>query len=519
MRIRYSNAVLWRGLDASVERCDFDVVEGVIESPTNSERPTHLVDLDGAFVMPGFRDGHAHPLFAGREHLGLDVTDASTLTEVQARLRDYAAQGHDWIDAAAYDRSIDAQFIRQELDAVVADRPVVLHGADHHTLWVNTKALEVCGLMDVIPVLNSGSVDLDSDAVPTGMLREWDAMQLVLGRAPQLTMEQEIQALEWAQTHLHALGIVEVQDAWIDRGMTEVYLEAAAQKRLNLATKIAFRADPLMWREDFAYFVDMLQAVDGAKTELLQANAMKFFVDGVLGSATASVLEPYEMAKSGHSHGEQVWSPECLLEAAREADRLGFQLHLHAIGDGAVRTALDVFQEIAPRLQPVIAHTEMVSDADVARFAELDVTANFEPLWAREDGQLLSCLPQVGRKRIDGMYRMRDLVDAGTRLSFGSDWPVSSPDPVLGFATAVNRSLPGGSSWTPSQALTKHEALVSYTSQVARQLSNSSANGTLNVGEPAAFVVLSGNPFETTNESLFDLKVLATSTKPRPYLG
>jgi predicted amidohydrolase YtcJ len=477
------------------------------------------IDFNSQFVMPAFRDGHCHPLFAGREHVGPDVTEASSLQEIATIIRGYAKDNPSatWIDGAAYDRSIVANFHRSELDAMVADRPVVLHGADHHTLWVNTKALELAGLLESIPVVSTGSVDLDDEGVPNGVLREWEAMQLVMKHIPALTMEQELEALDWAQNRLLGAGVVEVQDAWIDPGMTEVYLESARRGRLRVTTNLAFRADPATWSKDFEYFEQMRQQVVELNHPRLKANAIKFFVDGVLGSSTASVVEPYIAGPAAHNHGEQVWQFEELGRASSEATTRGFQLHLHAIGDAAVRTALDVIELVAPNIPAVIAHTELVADSDLIRFAKLNVTANFEPLWAREDGQLLTCVPQLGRERLDGMYRMRDLVNAGARISFGSDWPVSSPDPLLGIATAVNRSLPGGNSWTKDQALTIRESLNAYTSGVCAQLSKPAMSGTLEEGQPAEFVVLTENPFELKAQGLFKLIVLATNTKSNPF--
>jgi len=516
MRIRYSNALLWRGMDDEPEHCDFDVVSGLISKPVGEAN--QIVDLGGKFVMPAFRDGHCHPLFAGREHVGPDVTYATNLAEIQRIVRDYAEANPaiEWIDGAAYDRSIQASFTRQELDEVSSDRPIVLHGADHHTLWVNTKALELAGLMDEIPKVSAGSVDIDEAGVPTGVLREWEAMQFVMSKIPALSLEQELDALDWAQDRLLIAGVVEVQDAWIDRGMTEIYLESATRDRLRVTTNLAFRADPATWHDDFEYFDLMRTKVEALAHPALRANAIKFFVDGVLGSSTASVVEPYLAGPAAHTHGEQVWRRDQLIEAATEATTRGYQLHLHAIGDAAVRTALDVIELVGPVIPAVIAHTELVSDQDVPRFAKLGVTANFEPLWAREDGQLLSCVPQVGRSRIDTMYRMRDLTNAKAQLSFGSDWPVSSPVPLEGVATAVNRSLPGGAGWSLDQALTIREALVAYTSGVARQFGYAGTHGTLTDGEAAEFVVLSDNPFALSGEQLFDLRVLAVSTVANP---
>lgn len=521
MRIRYSNALLWRGLDASPELTSFDVVDGKMAPTDLSELADFNVELKSLFVMPAFRDGHCHPLFAGREHVGPDVTNATSLSEIRDIVQTYANANPDvfWIDGAAYDRSIKAEFHRSELDAIESDRPLVLHGSDHHTLWVNTKALELSGLLQEIPTVSAGSVEVDDEGIPTGVLREWEAMQFVMSKIPALTLEQELGCLDWAQGELLKDGIVEVQDAWIDPGMTEVYLEAARRERLRVTVNLAFRADPSSWLRDFDYFETMREAVRKLEHRHLRANAIKFFVDGVLGSSTASVVEPYVAGPKAHTHGEQVWFEPELYKAASEATARGYQLHLHAIGDAAVRTALDVIEAVNPTIPAVIAHAELISDADLNRFAQLNVTANLQPLWAREDGQLMSCVPQVGRTRIDRLYRMRDLLASGARLTFGSDWPVSSPVALAGVATAVNRSLPGGPSWTPEQAVEVREALNAYTSAVADQLSNSSGSGALHDGSAAEFVVLNANPLATNGQQLFDLRVIATSTPDSPLLG
>jgi predicted amidohydrolase YtcJ len=521
MRNRYVNAMLWRGAGAEPMSEAFDVEDGYVVATDLTIEPNHVIDLKHSFVMPAFRDGHCHPLFAGREHLGPDVTLARSLGEIQGIIAAYAESSPEieWIDGAAYDRSIDAKFHRSELDQVVSSRPVVLHGADHHTLWVNTRALELCGLMDSIPALSVGSVDLDANGSPTGVLREWEAMQLVLQKIPALSMEQELECLAWAQEYLFKSGVVEVQDAWIDPGMAEIYLEAAKRDRLFLKTDLAFRADPKTWRKDFEYFDETRAQIRQAASEYLTADTMKFFVDGVLGSSTASLVEPYVQGPAQGAHGEQVWGATEILAAATEATQRGYQLHLHAIGDLAVRTALDIFEAVKPTIPGVIAHTELISDQDVRRFAELKVTANFEPLWAREDGQLLSCIPQVGRNRIDKMYRMRDLLNSGARISFGSDWPVSSPVPLEGVATAVNRSLPGGVVWSAEQALSVKEALSAYSRGSALQISAGRDSGLLVEGAPAEFIVLSANPFTLDDSELFDLSVIATSSESRPLLN
>ena len=479
------------------------VVDNGLVVADSGQVVAETIDLGGAAVVPAFRDGHAHPLFAGREALGPMVSEALSIAEVVNTVRDFASTSNaEWIVGGAYPRSLHPSPSAGWLDEAESERPVVLHASDHHTIWVNTEALKRAGLFEAIPALTNGSVDVDENGLPTGVLREPGAMALVLDQIPERTLADELAALDWAQRELANLGIVEVQDAWITRGEIETYIEAAKSDRLKLEVKLAFRIEAESWREDAGFFEDARRRVAALANPRLRVNAAKFFADGVFGSATAAVLDPYH---SDGGHGEPVWSEAELFAATKHYAEAGYQLHIHAIGDAGIRMALDAIEQsgaASKSLPSVIAHTELVADEDIPRFKKLNVIANFEPLWAREDGMLLSCVPHLGRERIDLMYRMRDLLDAGAALSFGSDWPVSSPDPLLGIATAVNRALPGGPSWVPEQALSFDEALRAYTEGVCKQLGRGAP---LTPGEPAQFLTLNQHPIG--GKQLFELKV------------
>jgi predicted amidohydrolase YtcJ len=285
----------------------------------------------------------------------------------------------------------------------------------------------------------------------------------------------------------------------MDKGMVRVYVEASKASKLIIRTNLAFWIRPESWLEDSDTFVAQRQEVESLGDDLLSASTVKFFADGVFGSATASVKAPYESEPS--SHGQPVWSVTELNNAVANFSKLGFQIHIHAIGDAGVAMALDAIEAAGAPKNSVIAHTELVDEVDIPRFKDLDVVANFEPLWAREDGMLTSCIHHLGRIRIDSMYRLRDFLDAGARISFGSDWPVSSPDPLLGLFTATHRALPEtpNNSWTPEQRLNASEALAAYTVAVAAQLELATSNADL--------VVLSGNPL---TEDLLKLEVTET---------
>jgi predicted amidohydrolase YtcJ len=513
LRIKFTGASFYNPATKIIEQELFSE-DGLVSPPGAFDKE---VKLDKGFVFPAFRDGHAHPIFAGREALGPVVTEATSIAKVQEVLRTYRIANPDqvWIEGGAYDRSIveGGVFLASWLDEAVSDVPVVLHASDHHTIWVNSKALEL--VPSPLPRLISGSIDVDALGVPTGVLREPQAMALVLDKAPPRTIEQEVAALAWADQVLAKQGIVQAQDAWITPGMTEIYLAAVCQRVLFLDYNLAFKIEPHDWVRSIEFARADREKVFSISNVQLTANTCKFFADGVFGSGTASVLEPY--LDDAQNHGEPLWSKTKLEAACLAAAELGFQLHIHAIGDAGVRQALDAIEHVQqrlgrPELPNVIAHAELISDDDIARFAKLNVVANMQPLWAQADGMLMSCVPRLGMSRIDQMYRMRDLIDSGATIAFGSDWPVSSSNPLLGIATAVTRQTaeakPEGG-WVIEQAVTAAEAFNSYSSSVSFQLTGITSVP-LGIGQPCDFVVLSQNPLEVDSENLRKIHVIET---------
>ena len=513
LKIKFTGANFYSPASQGFEK-ELFAENGQVASPGNFDRE---IKLPEGFVFPAFRDGHAHPVFAGREAAGPVVTNATSIEEIQEVLRGYRQANPDqtWIEGGAYDRSIveGGVFLASWLDEAVSDVPVVLHASDHHTIWVNSRAIQL--IPSPLPQLISGSVDVDASGSPSGVLREPQAMALVLDKAPARTIEQEVAALAWADKALAKQGIVEAQDAWITAGMTEIYLAAVAENGLLLDYNLAFKIEPHEWVKSMEFAKADRKKVIALGSSQLTAKTCKFFADGVFGSGTASVIEPY--LDDTHNHGEPLWSKSELEAACLSAAESGFQLHIHAIGDAGVRQALDAIDYVQqrlgmPELPNVIAHAELISDSDIARFSRLNVVANMQPLWAQADGMLMSCVPRLGKVRIDQMYRMRDLMDKGATIAFGSDWPVSSSNPMLGIATAVTRQTaeakPEGG-WVIEQALTVTEALTSYSSSVRFQLTGIHVMP-LEIGQPCDFVVLSENPLEIAAGHLRKIEALAT---------
>lgn len=483
----FHGGTVWTGPGAAGERALL-VRDGRVEavgaeaaaSAPDATDAVEVVDLDGGFLMPSFGDGHAHPMFGGLEAEGPDIRACGSVAEIVAEVRRYA-EAHpelDWITGASYDGSLAEAglFDARWLDEAVADRPVVLRAWDYHTVWVNSRALELAGIDASTPDPELGEIPRRDDGTPLGTLREWGAVDLVTAVMPPRSLETGVRALERAGRYYLERGVTWVQDAWVEPADVDVYLAAAASGALPLRFNLAFYADPRRFADQLSGMVAARERVAASGSTWLTAHTVKFFADGVIENETGALLEPY--CSGLHSHGMSVWGAERLAGAVRAADAAGFQVHVHAIGDAAVRQALDAIERTidanGPRdRRPVIAHAQLVDDADLARFAELGVIANMQPLWAQLDALMnVLTVPRLGQDRADTQYRMHSLAETGATLAFGSDWPVSSGDPRDGLAIAASRRTVGGEpagGWTPHEIVPMEAALGAYTSAVAHQ--------------------------------------------------
>ncbi|MER6943674.1 amidohydrolase [Nonomuraea sp. NPDC000554] len=474
-----------------------------------------VVDLEGGFLMPAFGDGHAHPLYGGLEAQGPQIKECASVEEIVAAVGRYAGEHPEleWIVGGSYDPALTpaGEFDARWLDEAVPDRPVVLRAYDYHTLWCNTAALERAGIGPDTPDPRLGWIVRRPDGTPMGTLREWHACDLVLDLVPAKSLDELVEGLAEAGRAMASAGITWVQDAWVEPSMVEAYLEADRRGALRFRANLGLRADPDTWRDQRPVFLAQRDRVGG----LVTANTVKFFADGVIEGGTADMLAPYEDAP--HSCGMPVWAPEALAEAVVAVDADGFQVHIHAIGDRGIRAALDAV-ELAVRRnrawdrRPVVAHTQLVDPADLPRFAELGVIANFEPLWAQLDPlQTELTVPRLGRERADLQYPMETLRRGGATLSFGSDWPVSSHLPLLGIQIATTRqTVDGSESWTPAERLTVEDALRAYTWGVAYQAFAEQRRGSLAVGMDADLVWLGADPRTADPLSLRHIPVLGT---------
>jgi predicted amidohydrolase YtcJ len=470
------------------------------------------VDLHGGTILPGFIDAHAHPVFAGDQLRRCDLEGADTASGYAALVAAYARNHPDeeWITGGGW--SMDAfpggVATRDLLDAVVADRPVFLPNRDGHGAWVNSKALALAGIDRSTPDPADGRIERDASGEPNGMLQE-GAAWLVSRLLPPVTEADWDQALVLAQDYLLSLGITGWQDAIIGshHGAPDpmgAYLRAA-----QAGTLLANVVGALWWDRDRGpeQLPELLESRRCGQAGRFQATSVKMMLDGVAENHTAAMLEPY-LDSGGCSTGAaglDFIDPGELPGFVTMLDREGFQVHFHALGDRAVRNALDALAAAQRAngdrgLRHHLAHLQVVHPDDIARFARLSATANIQPLWATHEPQMDELtIPFLGERRAGWQYPFRALHTGGSPLCAGSDWPVSSPNPLWGAHVAVNRSLPaiaggqGGDSFLPEQALGLASILAAYTSGSARVNGLDAVAGSIREGFDADFAIVNAD--------------------------
>lgn len=501
--VRFVGGVLWSPADGVSPRTgQMLVVDGRIAAvgdDLETSDDVETVDLAGGSLLPAFGDGHAHPLQAGLEGRSAPVRGDSIGAILQG-VRTWAAAHPEaqWVYGGGFDLALtgDGVFQASWLDEILPDRPVVLRGSDYHTLWCNTEALARSGITAQTPDPIDGEIVRAVDGTPVGTLREWGATNPVFAAMPDPSLTMQLAAIDDATTLCAAMGITWVQDAWVEPAEAQAYLAAADGGVLHVAVNMALRADPAGWREQIGEFIRIRAQVRTAGHPTLTAHTIKFFVDGVIESGTASMLEPYDDCP--HSHGLPNWTRPELVEAVAGFSAAGFQVHLHAIGDAAIRDSLDAIEASADTirakdLRPVIAHLQVIDPVDLGRLAALGVISCFQPLWAQPDPlQEVLTIPRIGGRRAALQYPIRSVAASGGLVSFGSDWPVTDLSPREGIATAVTRQTPEGEpadGWYPAERIDLGAALTAYTRGVALQAFRDDA-GSLRVGSVADLVWL-----------------------------
>jgi predicted amidohydrolase YtcJ len=488
---------------------------------------TDVVDLTGRLLVPGFQDAHIHPVEGGLERLACDLTPYRTEREYLEAIGAYARAHPDleWIDGGGWSMAAFAGGLprRERLDEVVGDRAVYLPNRDHHGAWVSSRALELAGLDRETPDPDFGRIERDPDGTPTGVLHE-AAMDLVAPLVPDATHEERVEALLAAQSYLHSLGVTAWQDAILGTysniaDASEAYVECDNDGRLTAKVVGA-----LWWvKTRGADQIDeLVQRRARYSTDRFKPTSVKVMQDGVAENFTAAMTQPYlgpDGEPTGNS-GISMVAPDALREHVTELDRLGFQVHVHAIGDRAVREALDAF-ETARKLngdhdrRHHIAHIQVIHPDDIARFAELGVAANMQPLWACHEDQMDELtIPFLGPERARWQYPFGALAKSGAVLCAGSDWPVSSPNPLWAIHVAVTRQAPPAEGdvrepFLPEQAIDVETALAAYTEGSA-YVNRLDDTGRIDVGMAADLAVLDRDILAGRADEIADAVVDAT---------
>lgn len=511
-----------------------------------------VIDGTGKLLTPGFVDAHVHTAFGGMESLGCDLSEClgleDTLRTIAEALektdgdlagdtaKDQTTPTPRWLTGGGWSMSDfpGGAPLAETLDGLSTERPIILISRDHHSAWVNSAAMAIAGLDADTVAPDGGVIERYADGNPSGCLHE-SAMDLVSDHVPPASDEEVLAGVSAGQTYLNGLGVTAWMDAIIGdysghRSPYDAYLQAAQTGALTSEV-----IGSLWWGRDVedidaevARLVKLRETAEASaesrSTGAAEAsaesrddsgsnatpgsfttNSVKFMLDGIVESRTAAMTKEYSCACGGF--GTSYFTREHLHSAFAALDTAGFDIHCHAIGDAAVKAALDAFESIPNAAQNDtrstgprhhIAHVQVVDPADIPRFAALGITANLQALWACHDQQMIDLnIPCLGEERTSWLYPFRSFRDTGAHLAMGSDWPVSTANPWEAIHVAVNRSHPHDGDpkpLLPEQAIDVRTALRAYTAGSAHLL-RSKTNGRIRLGEPANLALASANAF------------------------
>ena len=477
--------------------------------------PSRVIELQGRTVLPGFQDAHLHPFSGGMLAIVCNLHETTSAEECLVEIDRYAGEHpeRDWIsgDGWSMDFFPGGNPDKERLDAAVPDRPVYLENRDGHTAWVNSRALELAGITAATADPGDGRIERDAAGEPSGALHE-GAMETVSALVPKPTQAEFVQALLNAQAELHALGITAWQDAVVEADTLTAYRVVAERGQLTMRAE-----GNLLWNRSRGeeQIDELLELREQGSLGRLRIRGVKIFQDGVLENFTGALLEPYE---GSDNRGMSMHEPEELNRMLTLLDSHGFQVHLHTIGDRAVREALDAIEAAQKAngkrdARHHLAHIQLVHPDDQPRFEALGVVANAQPYWAAHSAYVDDLtLPFIG-ERAAYHYPFSSLVRAGAPIAFGSDWTVSTANPLPIVEVAVTRIQHPereGEPMLPDERLDLETALGAQTRGSAYVNFLETETGTIEEGKLADLVVLDRDIFDPGAGPVGDARVLLT---------
>jgi len=489
---------------------------------------TKVVDLGGRMLLPAFQDAHIHPISSGTsQSVSCNLHEETTREAYTKKVAEYAAahpsaswiRGDGWL-LPAFPGGIPDKRL---LDAVVPGRPVYLESKDGHTAWVNSKALEIAGITKTTPDPAGGRIDRDpKTGEAVGSLQD-SAMSLVSDKIPPYTPDERKNGLRYALRMLARYGVTSFQDASVGPEDLETY------RALDAAGELTARVVASLWWERSKGLEQIPAFLNERRTYTrghVRATTVKIMQDGVFEAQTAALLKPY--VGKGEQKGLSMVDPELLKKAVTELDHDGFQVHFHAIGDAAIRQCLDAV-EAARRTNGArdarhhIAHIQLFDPSDIPRFRTLGVVANFQPLWAFADDYITELtLPFLDAERQRWIYPIGSLLKSGAVVAFGSDWSVSSANPLEELEVAVTRMGPNGETKTPylpDERIDLRDALAAFTLDAAYVNFQDDRTGSIEAGKLADLIVLDRDLFTIPPAQISETKVLLTLLGGKPIFG
>ncbi len=516
----FTNGVVWTGDPANpiaeaiaVRGDEILAVGAAAEIEALATPATDIVDLENSFVVPGFIDNHTHFLQGGFQLASVDLRDADSPEEFANRILAFTAltQPGLWITGGDWDHEAWGGRLPEKswIDASTRDNPVFVSRLDGHMALANSVTLQMAGVTRDTPDPDGGTIVRDPDTgEPTGILKD-EAMSMVFAVMPEPSAEELAEALERAMEHAVSQGVTQVHDMGSFGGWMDLEAFRAAHATGDLRLRV-YSFVPLSTWERLSDYI----SENGKGDEWLRWGALKGYVDGSLGSTTAWFYDPYE--DEPETSGLIVADTTSIREDALAADAAGLQLGIHAIGDRAIDWLLGVFRDAKQAngdrdRRPRIEHSQHLSPGAFPKYRDLGVIASAQPYHAIDDGRWAA--KRIGAERIKTTYAFRSFLEAGVRLTFGSDWTVAPISPIKGIYAAVTRQTIDGANpqgWVREEKISVEEALRAYTTSNAYAGFMEDRVGSIEAGKLADFVVLSENLLEVDPGAILGVRVLRT---------